>query len=139
MALSNKQLKFIEEYLIDLNGTKAAIRAGYSRKTAQEQSSRLLSKVMVSEEIAKRQAVASNNCELTKEAKLNYLKAVIEKFLLDGVGTANALRAIQLHNGMLGHDEPIKIEHSGSIDYNLTLPGIIDITTDEEDSETEED
>ena len=42
-----KQQRFVDEYLIDLNATQAAIRAGYSAKTAQEQSSRLLSNVMV--------------------------------------------------------------------------------------------
>lgn len=136
--LTAKQLKFIEEYLIDLNGKQAAIRTGYSPKTAEVQASRLLSNAKVSEEIAKRQAVTSAKSELTKEAKLDRLEQVIQKFLLDGIGTANALRAIELHNKMLGHNEPIRLEHSGSIDYNLTLPGIIDITP-EEDSETEED
>lgn len=45
--LSKKQLTFIHEYLTDMNGTQAAIRAGYSAKTAQEQASRLLSNAMV--------------------------------------------------------------------------------------------
>ena len=138
MALTNKQLKFIDEYLIDLNATQAAIRAGYSKKTANEQGARMLANVSISEVVAKRQAIASENCELTKEMKLAALKQVIDTYLLTGNLTPNALRAIELHNKMLGHDAPIKLEHSGSIDYNLTLPGIIDITP-EEDSETEED
>jgi phage terminase small subunit len=46
-ALTPKQEQFVAEYLIDLNATQAAIRAGYSPKTAQEQASRLLSNVMV--------------------------------------------------------------------------------------------
>lgn len=53
MALNAKQELFCQEYLIDLNATQAAIRAGYSQKTAQEQSSRLLSNVMVQELISK--------------------------------------------------------------------------------------
>lgn len=40
--LTNRQKRFVEEYLIDLNARQAAIRAGYSPKTAQEQASRLL-------------------------------------------------------------------------------------------------
>jgi hypothetical protein len=44
---SKKQRRFVDEYLVDLNATQAAIRAGYSPRTAQEQSSRLLSNVMV--------------------------------------------------------------------------------------------
>lgn len=47
MMLSKKQMLFVREYVVDMNGTQAAIRAGYSPKTAQEQASRLLSNVMV--------------------------------------------------------------------------------------------
>jgi phage terminase small subunit len=50
-ALSNKRMAFVNEYLVDFNATQAAIRAGYSEKTAQAQSSRLLSNVIVSDEI----------------------------------------------------------------------------------------
>lgn len=50
--LTDKQELFAREYLKDLNATQAAIRAGYSDKTAQEQSSRLLSNVMVQKRIA---------------------------------------------------------------------------------------
>jgi phage terminase small subunit len=46
-GLRPKQQIFVREYLIDLNATAAAIRAGYSPATAQEQGSRLLSNVMV--------------------------------------------------------------------------------------------
>ena len=37
MSLTPKQARFVQEYLIDLNATQAAIRAGYSKKTANEQ------------------------------------------------------------------------------------------------------
>ena len=47
-----KQARFVEEYLIDLNGTQAAIRAGYSAKTAAQQASRLLRNVKVQQAIA---------------------------------------------------------------------------------------
>jgi len=43
MALTDKQQRFVEEYLIDLNRTQAAIRAGYSEDTAESQGSRLMS------------------------------------------------------------------------------------------------
>ena len=45
--LEEKQKMFCKEYLVDFNGTQAAIRAGYSKKTANEQASRLLAKVNV--------------------------------------------------------------------------------------------
>lgn len=46
--LTAKQQRFVDEYLIDLNATQAAIRAGYSHSTATEQASRLLANVKVS-------------------------------------------------------------------------------------------
>lgn len=46
-TLSPKERAFVREYLVDQNGTQAAIRAGYAANSAQEQSSRLLSKDMV--------------------------------------------------------------------------------------------
>jgi len=55
MKLSDKQKAFCHEYTIDLNATQAAIRAGYSPRTAQEQSSRLLSKAIVSDHVARLQ------------------------------------------------------------------------------------
>lgn len=57
--MTKKQKLFVEEYLIDLNATQAAIRAGYSPETAQEQGSRLLSNVMVKKEIDKAMAERS--------------------------------------------------------------------------------
>jgi phage terminase small subunit len=45
--VTDKQIKFCEEYMIDLNATQAAIRAGYSNKTANEQGSRLLANVKI--------------------------------------------------------------------------------------------
>jgi phage terminase small subunit len=47
MTITPKQRRFVEEYLIDLNATQAAIRAGYSPKTAEVQGSRLLSNAKV--------------------------------------------------------------------------------------------
>ena len=52
VKITAKQEAFCREYLIDLNATQAAIRAGYSEKTAAEQSSRLLTNVKVSDFIA---------------------------------------------------------------------------------------
>ncbi len=51
MSLTPKQARFVEEYLIDLNATQAAIRASYSAKTAEVQGSRLLGNVKVREAV----------------------------------------------------------------------------------------
>ena len=47
-ALTPKQARFVDEYLLDLNATQASIRAGYSAKTAEQQGPRLLGNVGVS-------------------------------------------------------------------------------------------
>ena len=52
-ALNPRQQRFVEEYLLDLNGTQAAIRAGYSAHTANEQAARLLANVSVRSAIAR--------------------------------------------------------------------------------------
>lgn len=46
-GLTDKQRRFVEEYVVDCNATQAAIRAGYSKATAQEQGSRMLSNVII--------------------------------------------------------------------------------------------
>ncbi len=63
--LTPKQLRFVEEYLVDLNGTQAAIRAGYSKRTANEQAARLLAKASVQVAIQERQAKRSKRIEVT--------------------------------------------------------------------------
>lgn len=50
--LNEKQQRFVEEYLVDLNATQAAIRAGYAEPSARQMASRLLSKANVQEAIA---------------------------------------------------------------------------------------
>ena len=65
--LSDKQNRFVQEYMIDLNGAQAAIRAGYSPKTAAEQASRLLTKVNVQEAIKIEQAKISAKSTIDKE------------------------------------------------------------------------
>lgn len=50
--LTPKQAQFVREYLIDLNATQAAIRAGYSKRTANEQAARLLAKASVKNAVA---------------------------------------------------------------------------------------
>lgn len=73
MALTPRQQRFVDEYLIDLNATQAATRAGYSKKTANEQGSRLLAHVSVSTEIARRMAERAGRVEVTQDMVLREL------------------------------------------------------------------
>lgn len=59
MKLTNKQQRFVEEYLLDLNATQAAIRAGYSKRTAEWIGPQLLGKTHVSEQVKAKQAERS--------------------------------------------------------------------------------
>ena len=54
MALTKKRLKFCDEFLIDFNQTKAAERAGYSKRSARNQGYRLMRNEEVREEINRR-------------------------------------------------------------------------------------
>ena len=75
--LPKKQQRFVEEYLIDLNGTQAAIRAGYTEKGAEKQAFRMSGNVRVQAAIQSAQAKRAQRTELTqdfiaKELKRNY-------------------------------------------------------------------
>jgi len=76
MALTARQARFVEEYLKDLNGARAAIRAGYSERAAKEQASRLLTNANVAEAVARAQAERSARIGLTADRVLEELAAV---------------------------------------------------------------
>ncbi len=59
MSLTPKQARFVEEYLVDLNATQAAVRAGYSAKTAKQQGQRLLTNVDVQAAVTEAQKARS--------------------------------------------------------------------------------
>jgi phage terminase small subunit len=69
-TLNPKQRKFVEEYLVDLNATQAAIRSGYAAKTAYSSGERLLRHVEVSKAIAQAQAELSERTKITQERVL---------------------------------------------------------------------
>lgn len=68
--LTAKQKRFCDEYLIDLNATQAAIRSGYSPKTACEQASRLLANVKIQDEIAIEMAERSKRTGINQDRVL---------------------------------------------------------------------
>jgi phage terminase small subunit len=79
MKLTAKQQAFIKEYLIDLNATQAAIRAGYSEKTAPEMGYENLNKPHVKEAIDKAINKRSEKLEITAEYVLGSLKEVADR------------------------------------------------------------
>ncbi|MDG6366698.1 terminase small subunit, partial [Glaesserella parasuis] len=68
---------FVEEYLIDLNATQAAIRSGYAEKTANREGSRLLSNVDIQEAIQEAQNKRAARVNVTQDDVLKGLLEII--------------------------------------------------------------
>ena len=74
--LTDKQKKFIDEYLVDLNATQAAIRAGYKEKAAYRTGAENLRKPQIQEEIQKRMEERQKRTEITQDMVLQELAAI---------------------------------------------------------------
>lgn len=97
MALTPKQQLFVSEYLVDLNATQAAIRAGYSAKTADQQGSRLLTNVKVQEAIQAARNDRASRLQVTADRVLEeYAKLAFfdPRRLYDNKGQPIDLRAL---------------------------------------------
>jgi phage terminase small subunit len=77
--LAPMQERFCEEYIIDLNGKQAAIRAGYSEDSATEQASRLLTNDNVAKKIAELKAIRSKAAGVSAEYVLSKIAETIER------------------------------------------------------------
>lgn len=74
--LNQKQLIFVQEYLIDLNATQACIRAGYSEKTSKQMGSENLSKPDIQKAIAEAMEDRMNRIEITQDTVLQELAKI---------------------------------------------------------------
>jgi phage terminase small subunit len=115
-GLTPKQAAFVCEYLIDLNGTQAAIRAGYSAKTANEQAARLLAKVNIAQAVAEAQAERAAKCDIDaawvlREAKRTYLACHDADKLSEAV---SALKLVGAHVDVQAFKERTAHEHTGA-------------------------
>lgn len=79
MALTAKQKRFCDEYLIDFNATQAAIRAGYSERTAYSQGQRLLKNVEVQKYLQERMAEKEKELIADQNEVMKYLSAVMRR------------------------------------------------------------
>ncbi len=77
--LTAKQARFVAEYLIDLNATQAAIRAGYSEKTASETGYENLRKPQIAEAVQKALAERSERTEVTQDYVLTSIMKTMER------------------------------------------------------------
>ena len=92
--MTQKQQQFIIEYLKDFNGTQAAIRAGYSPKTAQVQSAKLLSKGKVAAAVAQQTQARLEKADLTAERTLEEMRRLAFANVQDLFDAAGNLRPI---------------------------------------------
>lgn len=77
IALTDKQKRFCDEYLIDLNATQAALRAGYSKKTAKQIGQQNLTKLDLKNYIDKRMKEKESELVANQDEVLKYLTAVL--------------------------------------------------------------
>lgn len=79
IKMTNKQVLFVQEYMIDLNATQAAIRAGYSAKTAEWQGPQLLGKPHVALAIRERMIERAERTAIDQDYVLKTIQETIER------------------------------------------------------------
>jgi len=107
VKLEIKQESFCIEYMVDLNATQAAIRAGYSKNSARQIGSENLSKPAIADRIAELQAERVQRTEITADYVLSNLKSVAERCM-----QAEAVTSFE--GGEKVETGEYKFEHSGA-------------------------
>lgn len=93
LKLNPKQKRFCEEYIIDLNGAQAAIRAGYSKKTAKTIANQLLTKLDLQSYVAELMAKRSKKTEITAE---NVLQGIAGIAFSEKVKVGDNLKGLEM-------------------------------------------
>lgn len=76
ISLTPKQERFCQEYVVDLNATQAAIRAGYSEESARVQASKLLTKLNIQERVRELQTKTTYKLNITRERIMAELQSI---------------------------------------------------------------
>lgn len=149
--LNLKSEVFCREYLTDYNGTQAAIRAGYSKKTATTQASRMLSNAKVLSRVCELQAEKTAQLSISQDWVVHQLVDVVQKckdpvpvetwdysekkmvptgeYMFDSKGATKALELLGKHLGMYVD----KVETKQSIEVTTKLDSILTALTDDDD------
>lgn len=130
MALTDKQINFVNEYMKDMNGTAAYLRAGYkcTEEAARRAASRLLTNVDVMSEIGQRTDKMQEESGMSVQWVLEKYKRIIDKNIdVDPVVTKGALDSVAKHFGMFKE----KVEHSGELSIKVSLPKGFDKDADD--------
>lgn len=96
MALTDKQDMFCREYLLDLNATQAAIRVGYSAKTANRTATKLLSKAVIQNRITELKAKRNKDVGIDADYVLRRLVEIDQMDVLDILNDDGSLKAVSL-------------------------------------------
>ena len=94
MALTPKQRRFVEEYLKDLNATQAAIRAGYSPRSAKQHADALLSKPHIAAAVTAAQAERSKRTEIDQDYVLARMVEIDQMDVLDILNDDMSLKPV---------------------------------------------
>ncbi|MCR4646277.1 MAG: terminase small subunit [Oscillospiraceae bacterium] len=111
--MTNKQKRFCEEYLIDLNATQAAIRAGYNPKTARSQGQRMLTKVDIVLYLQRLREEQSERTSITADTVLTELQRIaLSDVKITGKEKIKALELLGKHLGLFqnGADNSAALE-----------------------------
>lgn len=122
--MTPKQEAFVREYLIDLNATQAAIRAGYSAKTAEQAGCRLLRDVQVSKRIVKAQEKVAERAQITVDDHLAQLKEIRDAALAEGKYAAAATCEMARGKVLGFYVEKVEVDAkvTGAVAYRANLP-----------------
>ena len=105
-ALTDKQKRFCEEYLIDLNVTQSAIRAGYSEKTAYSIGNENLKKPEIQNHISKLMEIQSRRTGITADKIIDELgKVAFADTEISGKEKIKALELLGKHLGMFDNKQ----------------------------------
>lgn len=89
--LTQKQRRFIDEYIISGNATQAAIKAGYSKKYANTNAAKLLQNTTIKAEIARRNAEIQSEKTADMTEVMEYLTSVMRGEQTESVATAKGV------------------------------------------------
>ena len=108
--LTGKQARFVEEYLIDLNATQAATRAGYGEKNAKQQGTENLAKPIIAEAIAKAKAERSKRTLVTADEVIQELKKLALSNVLDFTKVGEDGKTLEVDLSELTRDQAAAIK-----------------------------
>lgn len=121
--LTPRQEAFVQEYLIDLNATQAATRAGYSVKTANEQGARLLANARVAARVAEAKTARAEHAAIDAQTVLDGLLIEARG---NGPDTASSARTaawklIGQHVGMFAQKVELTGKDGGPVQLEQTI------------------